>query len=94
MMQPDYIICCRVARASYIVPGSLTAKCARCGELVLVSPSTLEIRQNRPDSQFLCIECGLAQMEKTGGEIMELTQAQLKEIEEFERDSMTKGGQQ
>jgi len=83
MKQPDYIICCRVAKASYIVPGSLTANCSKCGELVLVSPSTLEIRQNSPESKFLCVECGLAEMERTGGEITELTPAQIKEIDEY-----------
>ncbi len=79
----DWIISCRVASASYIVPGSLTASCAKCGELVLVSPSTLEIRQGSHDSQFVCMECGFAMMEKDGSEVMELTPAQVREIEEY-----------
>lgn len=85
MTRPDYIVCCRVANASYIVPGSLTANCAKCGELVLVSPSSLEIRQDNPDSQFLCKECALPMMKEHVGEIMELTPAQVKEIEEYRR---------
>lgn len=85
MSKVAYIISCRVADASYIVPGSLTSRCANCGEVVLVSPSSLEVRQDNPGSQFLCIQCGLAQIEKTGGEFMEFTPAQKTEIREFRR---------
>lgn len=83
----DTFICCRVADARYVVPGSLTAKCAKCGERVWVAPSSLEIRQDNPDSQFVCNQCAFAQMEQCGGEveIMELTPAQIKEVEEYRR---------
>lgn len=85
MARPDYFVCCRVANVSYVVPGSLTANCAKCGELVLVSPSSLEIRQDNPDSQFICMECVLPIMEEHGGEIAQLTPAQVQEIEEYRR---------
>jgi len=85
MSNVDYIISCRVADASYIVPGSLTGKCANCGEVVLISPSSLEIRQANPGSQFLCIQCGLAQIEKMGGEFIGFTPAQAAEIEKYRR---------
>lgn len=85
MPTPVYIACCRVANVSYVVPGSLTANCTKCGELVLFSPSSLEIRQDNPHSQFLCIECALVSMEEQGGEIAELTPAQVQEIEEYRR---------
>lgn len=84
---PTYIVCCRVANVSYVVPGCLTANCAKCGELVLVSPSSLEIRQGNPNSQLICIECVLPIMEEHGGEIAELTPAQVQEIEEYRKHS-------
>lgn len=88
MPKVDYIVCSQVAdvclvNAPYIVPGSLTANCSRCGEPVLVSPSAGEIRHDNPDSQFLCLQCGLASMKKDGGEIAGITPAQRKEIEEY-----------
>lgn len=79
-MKVDVIVSCRVANAKHRVPGSLTANCTLCGELVLMSPSTLEIRKDNPDSRVLCMKCALP---LEGGEIMELTPAQLKEIEDW-----------
>lgn len=72
MPKVDYIVCSQVAdvslvNAPHIVPGSLTANCSRCGEPVLVSPSALEIHHDNSDSQFLCLQCGLAGMKKDGG---------------------------
>ena len=92
MTRPDYIVCCPVANAvakgSYIVPGSLTASCIKCGQPVLVSPSSLEVRQDNPDAQFLCMECALISMEKIGGEIIEFTPAQIQELDEYRRQKL------
>jgi hypothetical protein len=85
MNQADYIVCCRLGKASYVVPGSLTATCSQCGKLVLVSPSSLEVRDHSPNSRILCIECAISEMEKAKGEIMELTRAQVEEIEEWKK---------
>lgn len=52
------------------------AKCSRCGELVVVSPSTAL-------SHFLCIEGGIAQLERASEELMELTPSQVKEIDQW-----------
>ena len=83
----DTFICLRVADARYVVPGSITAKCAKCGERVWVAPSSLEIHQDNPDSQFTCGQCAFAQMTQ-GIKDMDLTPAQIKEIEEYYRRPM------
>lgn len=84
MPRPDYIICMPVSHPGYVVPGSLTAKCEQCPNLVWVSPSSWLVRNDNPSAKIICMECGLSKIEREGGEMMDITPAQAREIREYQ----------
>lgn len=83
MPEQKVLVCTRVSDEGYIVPGSVQTTCSECGLLVWVAPSSWEIVTASPGMDIICNRCAL--MEKEGGEIAELTPAQMKEIAQYRR---------
>jgi len=86
-MDPLYILCMPVSHPGYVVPGSLKVKCEQCPELVFVAPSSWLIRHDNPGAKIICMKCALSEMESEGGEIMDITPAQLGEIQDYKHSN-------
>jgi DNA-directed RNA polymerase subunit RPC12/RpoP len=79
------MICKPIAAGGYVVPGSLLAKCSRCGQDVNISPSTLVLLVDHPGMEVVCWTCGAELFLRHPGPIEGLTSAQLEEIEDWRR---------
>jgi len=83
--KPKIIMCPPVfGFDGYVVPGSLQHKCAECGQLVWVSPSSWILTHDYPEMKIFCLSCGAAWLEKAKNPRMhELTGAQISEVVEY-----------
>lgn len=62
----------------YIVPGTVDAKCERCGGDIVLAPSSQQLIQESPNHEVICISC-LTPKEKRRMKI-KVTPLQLEEI--------------
>jgi len=87
MPEEQILICKAVKSPGYVVSGSLPMKCQECAKLVWVSPSSMLLLHDNPKMQIKCQSCAFAHMSSHKGtsEIVDLSQAQLEEIEEYYR---------
>lgn len=87
MPEEQILICKAVDSPGYVVPGSLPMKCHECNKAVWVSPSSMLLLHDNPEMQIKCESCAFAHMSSHKGtnEIVDLTQAQMEEIEEYYR---------
>jgi len=58
-------------------------RCAQCGQLVWLSPSSFILLHDNPGARVLCWDCGQQELRQHPGEIMPISPAQQDEIEEY-----------
>lgn len=85
MSEQKVLIAMPVDHHGYVVPGSLRWICHECHRGVWIAPSSWLIMHDDPAMEVLCWTCAAARMEKEPGEMVELTPAQIEEIEEYQR---------
>lgn len=87
MPEEQILICRAVNPPGYVVLGSLPMKCHECNKAVWVSPASMLLLHDDPKMQIKCMSCAFAHMSSHKGtsEIIDLTQAQMEEIEEYIR---------
>lgn len=73
----------RKDKLGYIVPGTVDAKCERCGADICLAPSSQQLIQESPNHEVICISC--LTPEEKGRMKIEVTQLQLEEIKQFRR---------
>jgi hypothetical protein len=83
MPEPTVLIAMPVDHPGYVVPGSLHYVCTQCHRGVWIAPSSWLIMHENPGIEVLCWGCAFDRIDKEGGEMMELTPAQIQEIEEW-----------
>lgn len=85
MPEEKILICKPISRPGYVVLGSMPSKCGQCGQPIWVSPSSMLLLHDNPDTKLRCLPCTLAHMETHPGTIAPLTPSQREEIEEYTR---------
>ncbi|MBA7701027.1 hypothetical protein ES703_109755 [subsurface metagenome] len=68
----DVIVCVRkgwnpLEARRVIVPGSQTGQCDRCGQDILIAPSTQELMKDYPNVPTRCVDCVKKQLEEEDG---------------------------
>jgi len=53
------ILVCMPTNPILVIPGSLPDKCSRCGQSVMVSPSSWQLLHDNPDAEIICVPCVL-----------------------------------
>lgn len=85
-MEKHTILICKLANTpGYVVPGSLPLRCAWCGQRVWVSPASMILLHDNPNTDLVCIACVTDKIELLPEHFEPLTPAQLEEIEEAAR---------
>lgn len=85
MPEQKVLVCTRVTDLRYVVPGSVQTTCSDCSQFVWISPSSWEILAGSPAMDIVCNRCALVRTKREGGEIAEISPAQMREIAEYRR---------
>lgn len=75
------LVCCSVADAREIYPGSVEGTCADCGAKVWVAPSGQEVK----NKTVLCAVCGLKRIEPGGDVYVSILPKAVYEVKAWKR---------